>query len=235
MRSEGSGESSDIKRWHRASIIDHDHLMEASHDRLSAAARSDTAIEQLIAARVFDNPKDFGRWECHHAGMMRRIVEAGTIDAQKCELLSASMALVQRKALFEYLRDSGTRGKDRVRLIGYFFRQSDYSRAVIAEHGVYIRSAASYMCSSHIGAKVMLDDVFVQPLLEYEELYSQYFRVYCQLVVAQDRDDEDMLMQPLLVSLKTQVCDWRKALFVLAQSHSGIWRRPRGLGLVCNR
>jgi hypothetical protein len=210
-------------------MIRYDDLMEASQQRLGAAAHSGIAAEELVAARIFDNPKDFGRWESHHAGLMRRIVVAGSSEAQKSELLIGSLGLIHRKALFEYLQTSHLRGRDRVRLFEYFFAHSDYTTAVVSEHGHYLRSAASYICSSHVGTHLMLDDIFDQPLLQYEQLYSEYFRVYCNFVTAPANDAAADCVRPVLASLKRQVCDWRSALLALAHSRSGIWRTPTEL------
>lgn len=160
---------------------------------------------------------------------MRRIVVAGSADAQKCELLAASVNLIHRKALFEYLQSSHIRNLERIRLFEHFFSHADYQTSVISEHGNYLRSAASYMCSSHVGTHLMLDDIFDRPLLDYERLYAEYFRVYCDFMMIPGNDPSADCVRPLLVSLKRQVSDWRNALLALAQSRSGIWRTPAEL------
>ncbi|MGH8189656.1 MAG: hypothetical protein ACREUC_24080, partial [Steroidobacteraceae bacterium] len=98
--------------------------------------------------------------------------------------------------------------------------------AVVSEHGRYVRSAASYLCSSHVGSNVMFDALFENPLAEYEDLYASYFRTYCNAVLASDGDAVAKLMLPLLVDLKAQIGEWRKALIALTHSQSGVWRRP---------
>jgi hypothetical protein len=72
----------------------------------------------------------------------------------------------------------------------------------------------------------MLDDVFDQPLLEYERLYSEYFRIYCTFLMTPVGDPAAACLRPLLASLKRQAFDWRCAMFELAHSRSGVWRRP---------
>lgn len=202
--------------------------MEASQARLTIAMHSGNPDEERIALRILDNPRDFSAWEQQHSGLMRQIAATGSPAAEKNELLAASLALIHRKALFEYLKTSAVRGEDRVRLVKNFFERSDYSKAIVAEHGNYIRSAASYMCSSHVGLAIMLDDVFDEPLSQYEQLYSDYFRVYCGLVVTTDRDEVQTL-EPLAATLKREVNDFRHALIALAQSQSGVWRTPAEL------
>lgn len=214
----GIGQSPPALRYER--------LMEASERRLDAAMHSGIPAEELIACRIFDNPRDFSRWEAQHAGLMRRIVVAPGAVAQKCELLTASLALIHRKALFEYLQTSRLTGRPRERLIEHFHATVDYRTAVISEHGNYLRSAASYLCSSHVGTRLMLDDIFGRPLLEYEQLYGDYFRLYCNTAIGEAGAVGAGSMRPLLAVLKRQVGAWRNALLALTHSSSGVWRAP---------
>jgi hypothetical protein len=205
-----------------------DELMRASEERLSAAVHSGIPQEQLVAARITDSPRDFSRWEAYHAGLMRKIVLAGGAEAQRTELLSASLGLIHRKATFEYLRVRRLKESERVRFFEHFHAHEDYHGAVIAEHGHYLRSAASYLCSSHVGTHLMLDETFDEPLLQYERLYMEYFRAYCDFVIGSQRGQGGHLAT-LLMPLKREVCDWREALLALAHSRSGVWRTPEEL------
>ncbi len=206
-----------------------DDLMQASEQRLGAAARSETAHEQLIAARITNSPRDFGLWEAYHAGLMKQIVSAGDLEAQKSQLLSASLGLIHRKALFEYLQHRQLRGRPRVQLLQHFSANTDYYTSVIQEHGRYLRSAASYMCSSHVGLSLLLDDTFDAPLLRYERMYTDYFRAHCDFQLGSSADTERDLRVIVLKSLKREVSEWRHALFAFTQSRSGVWRTPAEL------
>jgi hypothetical protein len=205
-------------------VVTHDRLMEASAEYLVQAQRSDVETEQLVANRILESARDFSRWENEHAVLMRPISGERANLAQRAALLSSALTLIHRKALFEYMRNSQIRGVDRQRLVMHFFGPADYSRAIIGEHGNYLRSAASYLCSSRVGADVMLDAVFEAPLLEYEALFATYFKAYCDAALAPS--DLPAHTAPLLKLLKQQVCDWRNALLALAYSRSGTWRRP---------
>jgi hypothetical protein len=191
--------------------LSHDRLMEESQRRLANAVLSDLPSEQSIATRILDSGRDYLRWENEHATLMRRIAAERLPSVQKAELLDISLALIHRKALFEYLRDEHVRGTKREEIMAHFFANRDYSSAVVAEHGRYVRSAASYLCSSHVGSNLMFEALFEAPLAEYEELYASYFR---------------KSMKHVLVDLKAQIGEWRKALNALTHSRSGIWRRP---------
>jgi hypothetical protein len=205
-------------------VVSLDRLMEASSEYLVDAQHSNLATEQTVANRILESAKDFRRWEDAHATLMRPISGERGSAAQRAALLSGALSLVHRKALFEYMRDRQIRGDERHRLVAHFFSDMDYARAVVNEHGNYLRSAASYLCSSRVGAEVMFDSVFQAPLIEYEALYEAYFTTYCDSALTNAQRPAHTA--PLLRLMKQQVCDWRAALLALAHSRSGIWRRP---------
>lgn len=207
-------------------IVSHHQLMDESERRLHSAAHCGQPIEETIAARILSNARDYRRWEGEHAGIMKRISIERRCEMQKSALLCASLSLIHRKALFEYLRDREIRGAQRRRLIALFFSHRDYDSAVIAEHGNYLRSAASYLCSSHLGRQLLLDEIFDEPLMQYEDLYAGYFRAYCDFALLPYGDPMAAYVGPLVLPLKQQVRQWRCALLALTQSNSGIWRRP---------
>jgi hypothetical protein len=215
------GSSSTVEFEH----LSHDRLMEESQRRLANAALSGQTSEERVATRVLENPRDYRRWEAEHATLMRRIAAERLPSVQKTQLLNTSLALIHRKALFEYLRDERVRGISRMAIMAHFCSHHDYSCAIVSEHGRYTRSAASYLCSSHVGSKLMFDALFEDPLAEYEELYGSYFRTYCNSMLASDNSLANSML-PVLVDLKSQIGEWRKALVALTQSQSGIWRRP---------
>ena len=201
--------------------------MEESQRRLSGAAQGGHTNEELIASRILENLKDFRRWEDEHASLMRGIAAERYPEAQKRALLLVSLGLIHRKALFEYLRDRQVRGTVRHRVIEHFFSRRDYTTSVVAEHGKFLRSTASYLCSSHVGRSVMYDAIFDEPLVEYEELYNEYFCSYCDFVLMPPEDPIAATTQMLLGPMKAQITQWRQALLALTESQSGIWRRPK--------
>jgi hypothetical protein len=205
-------------------VVSHDRLMEVSTECLVRAQDSLDPAEQLVATRILENTRTFCLWESSHAAMMKPVSGERASGSQRAVLLERALTLIHRKALFEYLRDSRIRGRDRHRVIAHFFGNIEYTQAIVAEHGNYLRSAASYLCSSHLGSHLMLDAVFEAPLLEYEGLFQAYFKAYCDATLA--GSDAPVHSGPLLSLLKHQVCDWRKALLALAHSRSGVWRRP---------
>ena len=203
--------------------LSHQRLMEESRRRLKDAASSDEPDECRVAARILDSTRLYRDWENEHAMLMRRIAAERLPAVQKARLLTLALSLIHRKALFEYLRDERVHGLRRQEIMAHFFSHRDCASAVVAEHGRYLHSAASYLCSSHVGSNLMFDALFESPLAQYEELYASYFRTYCDVVLASDRDP---VATSVLLDLKAQIGEWRQALIALTHSQSGVWRRP---------
>jgi hypothetical protein len=210
----------------RLNAITHARLMEESEARIENIARAGAPTQANIARRMLDDLQAYRRWEAEHDRLMRGIANGKNRMGQLAALRSTAFSLIHRKALFEYLRDEQVRGQRREQILAQFSSQRDYVSAVVAEHGRYVRSAASYLCSSHVGSNVMFDTLFETPLAEYEELYASYFRTYCNSMFAADDNALAKSMLPVLVDLKKQLSEWRRALVALTHSQSGVWRRP---------
>jgi hypothetical protein len=200
-------------------LATHGLLMEESERRLSDAAHSGDDQEEIVASRLLDSPRDFRRWEDEHALLMRRVAAEQRHQAQRVALLSTSLTLVHRKALFEYLRARKVRGLDRERLLAQFHTGTDYMHSVVAEHGNYLRSTASFICSRHVGTHLLHDTVFSGPLLRYERLYARYFDGFCDTVLAQSTAQSGSYSASGLARLKNDVNDLRASLIALARSH----------------
>lgn len=193
-------------------------LMDESERRLYGAAHSSRPVEEMIANRILDNPRDFGRWESEHVALMERVVAERRDAARAKALLAGALCLIHRKALFEYLRDAEIRGEARHLLFRQLFGERDYARTVVLEHGNYLRSAASFLCSRYLGRRLLVQPLFAEPLARYELLYADYFRVYCDLALAEGRDDAMAALRPLAVQLKQQVGFYRGTILRLVQS-----------------
>jgi hypothetical protein len=164
---------------HRNSV-DHRRLMRESTDRVQSALYSDNPSEQLVATRLLESPSAFGVWENEHSGLMLEVANPSFKRTQAALLKKATIRLIHSKALFEYLRDGQIRGDIRRRIIIHFHPAHDYTRAVIAEHGLYLRKACSFLCTSHVGGNVVGDPGFFDPMTSYQELYAEYFQIFCE-------------------------------------------------------
>ena len=195
---------------HRNSV-DYKRLMRESTDRVHSALYSADPNEQLVASRLMENPSAFGTWESEHSGLMLEVANPSFRRTQAALLKKATFRLIHRKALFEYLRDAQVRGNVRRRIIVHFHPAQDYARAVIAEHGLYLRKACSFLCTSHVGGNVVRDPGFFDPMRCYQKLYAEYFQIFCRTNFGTDSDDTEP-QEELLPLLKHQLEEYRMSI-----------------------
>jgi hypothetical protein len=189
--------------------ISHARLMRVSTDRVQTALKSSDSNEQLVARRILENPSVWSNWEIEHSGLMRQLANCTVRRAQVAALKHANFRLLHGKALFHHLRRHEVRGSERARVLEYFRPSRNYENAVIAEHGVYLRKACSYLCTSHVGTDVVEDPMFLDPMLRYEELYAEYFSLYCGVLLGTPSGVAEAALLPLL---KMQLNEYRWAI-----------------------
>jgi hypothetical protein len=191
--------------------ISHSRLMRESTDRVQTALESTDNNEQLVARRILENPAVWSQWENEHSMLMRQLANCGVRKVQIVALKHATFRLLHGKALFQYLRRSEVRGRERTQVMAHFRPGRNYENAVVAEHNVYLRKACSYLCASHVGSDVVDDPTFLDPMQRYEQLYTEYFNVYCSTLV-QAPDKVALAQQGLLPLLKLQLNEYRWAI-----------------------
>src|SRR5271165_5074573 len=221
----------EIERVHR-NAVSHARLMRESTDRVEIALHSTNRHEQLVATRILESPAVWQKWENEHATLMREVAESGAFKYQNLALKRASIQLIHRKALFEFLRDSALRGPVRETVLTHFRGALQYEDAVIAEHRVYLRRACSFLCTNHLGLEVLEDAGFLDPVQRYEELYTEYFDLYCRTVCGVF-DPESSAQPELLPLLKHELEQWRQAILTPQESlprllRDAELRRPTG-------
>jgi len=191
--------------------ISHARLMRESTDRVQVALHSTDLNEQLIARRILENPAVWSQWESEHSMLMRQLANCGVRHAQVAALKNTTFRLLHGKALFQYLRRSEVRGVDRAQVMAHFRPGREYEAAVVAEHNVYLRKACSFLCANHVGSDVVEDPAFLDPMQRYEELYTEYFNVYCNSLL-KSVDAAALAQQALLPLLKKQLNEYRLAI-----------------------
>lgn len=190
--------------------ISHGRLMRESTDRVQAALSSSDRSEQLIARRVLESTVIWQQWEREHSSLMRQLANCGVRNAQVAALKQTTFRLLHGKALFQFLRKSALRGAQRVQVLAHFRPGRSFASAVIAEHGAYLRRACSYLCTSHLGSEVVQDPAFLDPMQRYEELYTEYFNLYCGALV--EGGGAMPGSEALLPLLKQQLHEYRLAI-----------------------
>ncbi len=208
----------------RVNAITHARLMEESEQRIEIAARQGSPSQALIARRMLDDLQAYRRWEAEHDRLMRGIANERNRMGQLSALRSAAFALIHRKALFEYLRDQNVTGRKRHDVFRLVYGDRDYAKSVVAEHGNYLRSASSWICSSHVGLWVMSDGAFETPIARYEQLYSDYLRAFIDSALEYGPDAGTASMKTLLPYLKQQLTQHRRTILRMEDTPIGLPR-----------
>lgn len=204
-------------------------LMEESESRIETVRRQDWSPHRQIVEKLFESPRTYMRWESDHFRLMRNIAQDMRADSEVNQLRHACFALIHNKALFQYLRDNQVTGSDRTAIFHAYYGAQDYSSAVIAEHGRFLRATWSLLCADHIGANVLRDPVFIQDLPDYEATYAEYVGLYCGRIVAEQRGIE-YASQSLIDYMKNAAAERRVAMLAVAPR-----RRAADAGQGMNR
>ena len=204
------------------SAISHSLLMRESTDRIQSALRGDDDKERLVAYRLAENSATWQRWESEHSSLMHLVADS-SVRTQAAALRQTALRLIHGKALFDYLRRNELRGAERARMLNHFYPARGYQYALIAEHGVYVRKACSYICATHVGTGVVHDPAFLDPMQHYESLYAEYFDLYCNTLFPSD-GVQSASERSLLPLLKHQLNEWR---WIVLNPREGLSRVKR--------
>jgi hypothetical protein len=204
----------------------HARLMEESERCVETTARSGLPDDMLVANRILEQPVVYQRWENAHDQLMRSVSEQAWLSRQMVALRFTAISLIHRKAMFEYLRDQHIVGDQRVRMFSLFYGSRDYAHSVIAEHGSYIRYNSSYFCTQFLADELMRDEVFQDPLQLYEEWYSEYFRVFCDVALASTGEEKRAVsaLETLKPFLRHRLDEVRKTILALPRIPGRSWR-----------
>ena len=199
------------------SAISHARLMRESTDRVESALHGNDHKEHLVAHRILESTRSWQLWESEHSGLMRQVADYGVLRTQAAALRHTALRLIHGKALFEYLRKNAVRGTERSQILQHFYPTRGYQYAVIAEHGGYLRKACSYLCANHVGSGLVHDPAFLDPMQHYEDLYAEYFDLYCNTLFPA-KGMESASERSLLPLLKHQLNEWRWVILNPRQS-----------------
>jgi len=204
----------------------HSRLMEESESCLAAVARTGPPEDMLFASRILDHPMSYRTWEAEHDRLLRNVSVHRRIAPQMGALRSATFGSIHRTALFEYIRQREVTGAKRRRLFALFYGTRDYANSVIAEHASFVRSRTSYICLDHLAEQLMRDAAFEEPMQLYTEWYADYFRVFCDVALA-DTEEEKLALAPveaLKPLLKHRLREARDSILALPKVPSTVWR-----------
>ena len=204
----------------------HARLMEESESCLAAVARAGPAEDMQFASRILDHPMLYRTWEAEHDRLLRHVSVHPKLAPQMGALRSATFASIHRTALFEYIRARSVTGKKRRRLFALFNGTRDYANAVIAEHASFVRSRTSYICLDHLAEQLMRDAAFEEPMQLYTEWYADYFRLFCDVALAETEEERMALaaLEALKPLLKYRLRQARDSILALPKVPSTVWR-----------
>lgn len=204
----------------------HSRLMEESEACLEQIARVGSPADMLVASRIIDHPVTYRLWEAEHDRLLRGVSSHARLAPQMNALRSAIFSLIHRRALFEYIRERSIAGARRHRLFKLFYGNRDYSNAVIAEHGNFLRCSSSALCVTYLAEHLMRDAAFEEPLKLYEEWYADYFRLFCDVGLAETEEERLALapLEALKPLLKHRLREARDAILALPKVPATIWR-----------
>jgi hypothetical protein len=178
--------------------------MEYSERHLSLTARSGSNSEAQLALRLLENVVLYRSWE-HSHGRLMQAVAAAPRQTAPMELRKVTFLTLHRKAPFQYLRDRHITGAARRQLIRALFgTQRSYGRLLVREHEAYVSSACSLLCADSLCSAVLGDEHFCEALEKYESAYAEYYRVYCDSLLAEQSGDSAP-MSALLPYLRYQL------------------------------
>jgi hypothetical protein len=189
--------------------------MWVSHTHIAATARDENQENQVIALRLMQHPATYSDWEHRHSRLMQQVCQPTRLRRQVLKLRETTLRLIHRRCVFEYLRDRHITGAQRHRYIALFYGARDYATSMVIEHGHYSRTWVSASCARYIGAEVLRDPVFAAPFTEYEQWYSEYFRVFCDLQLLSEEKISTGCERALLPFLKERALEARERLLQL--------------------
>jgi hypothetical protein len=204
----------------------HSRLMEESESCLAAVARAGQPEDMHFASRILDHPMSYRTWEAEHDRLLRNVSVHNRLAPQMGALRSATFGSIHRTALFEYIRDRAVTGAKRRRLFALFHGNRDYANSVIAEHASFVRSRTSYICLDHLAEQLMRDAAFEEPMQLYAEWYADYFRVFCDVALAETEEEKLALaaVEALKPLLKHRLAEARDSILALPKVPSTVWR-----------
>jgi hypothetical protein len=192
--------------------------MDESEARIAGLAREGCTPQAQVARRMIEEPQLYRHWEAEHDRLMRGVAEART-QQQLSALRNACFGLIHRKAMFEYLRVQKVTGRDRHAVFQLIHGDQDYVKAVLTEHGNYVRSISSLACAHHVGFALLEDGAFGAPMSRYESRYADYFRAFCNsALTSSNQCNNDDTLSTLLPYLKRQLSTLRREIVAMPRA-----------------
>lgn len=178
--------------------------MEYSEQYLALAAQAGSSEEAQVATRLLQDVPLYRNWELAHGRLMRGVAARRQRPQQAAELKKIGFLTLHRTAPFEYLRDRQVHGQARRLLVRTLFGTQEYTQTILREHTAYLSSAASFYCTDSLCGELLRDTAFSQALEHYRNAYHEYYRAYCDSLLA-EQAGETSPVEALLPYLRYQL------------------------------
>lgn len=204
-------------------------LMDVSEAWIEKIRRSDSPDVRLVVDRLFDRPVTYTHWLSFHYDLMKKVAAGHTSKEQLLLLRKTSFSLLHRQALFEHIRTGKVTGSDREVLVSALHRSTSYAKAVLAEHGRFLESNSSLLCTDYLEMSVRNDLAFGAAFADYRVRYREFFAIYCGWVVAEYRGD-DYCLTPVIPEIKMQLLSLQRRILALPDGAISRPAQARALG-----
>jgi hypothetical protein len=125
-------------------------------------------------------------------------------------LRAISLRQIHGSALVRHLREDHVIGSARTRTLRLFFGVADARNATLRAHRDYLLSATSQVCTIELLA--LANDVRgVQLLHDYENVFGQFFGVFCATACS-GQADEPYLLAGLLPEIRLSAANLRRKI-----------------------
>jgi len=198
-------------------------LMEYSEQYLALAAQAGSSEETQVATRLLQDVPLYRKWEQAHGRLMRGVAARRQRPQQAAELKKIGFLTLHRKAPFEYLRDRQVQGQARRLLVRALFGTQEYTQTILREHTAYLSSAASFYCTDSLCGDLLRDTAFSEALDHYQNAYHEYYRAYCDSLLA-EQAGETSPVEALLPYLRYQLKTIRDHILTGAPDQSDFTR-----------
>ncbi len=182
-------------------------LTKESEQALWYAVDDSNRQRAAAAVQVTSDFRLLELWRGGHRALLRPVAEAEGRFGQPAELRAASVALIERCALVDYLREYGIDPAARDLLLSKLRGVAASRNSLLAEHRSYVLSLSSALCFDRLLDS--LGDLTGPRLLQqYRYEYLGLFATFCNRIIA----DESAIETPGPVELSPEVRHLKRVL-----------------------
>jgi hypothetical protein len=125
-------------------------LLSESESALWAASSWPDRHRARIALRVTNDFRVFDKWRTRHTHLLRPTARATARFGQPERLRALGVKLIERCALFDYLRQHHVTGVERDAFVALVRHSDNPRRALLDLHEDYVLSESSTICVEHL-------------------------------------------------------------------------------------